>query len=429
MKQYLAKRFLKDLSNHFIELYGESSYDAYEIDNFLNKEFMTPERLDKTLNVLIDNFGPKSNEVSNILIQFLNGINKYQGDPDELSIVEIEKYKLILDNFNDYINVLLKYFKEYEFNYDYDRFRYGIRALFYQILKPEHIKYLSINTLDDIITLAESKNECFYKDDDVLYLKRAFKHITEEQLILNSNLENKYEQKFLSFCRNNRVLEEDYDYKLQICDLYVIYKFYIFLNNDFHNKYESQSFGSYKKYLRLKEIDNSNFEDVGNLVKYLTIELVKPIYYTQYGFACSHNEYGFFSHIDEYYRKHRNLYMKDDIKPIFDEIDCLYNLYKYKYGTDSNKTILLRAYKYTFESFMYMKSGSEMLDMEIQKYRNKDNKDEDTLKELEKLKLAKDYYIFLVKHYYKECCDKEDRHDFELQDWTLDQIMMDDQDD
>ena len=379
---------------------------------------MSPERLDKALNVLIDNFGSKSLKVTKILIQFLSGIHKYQVDKYELKSDEQATYNGILEKFNDYINILLKYFKEYEFDYNYEHDK--IRSLFKSIIDDdEHIKYLDCNTFDNIIMLASSKNKCFFDDDVVEYLRKNFRHITIQQTPLSSGLENKYEQIFLEFCRDKRILEmNNYDNtKIQICDSYVIYKFFTFLNNTFKKTYELNTWKNDEKYGNLKNIDNNNFEDVGDALKYLIIKCAKPREYSD------SNDYGFFYNINNYCNKHYRDIEMERIRIFFHVIDDLYRLYKDKYGIDSDKTILLKAYKCIFESLMYMKSGSEMLDIEVQKYRNKANKNEDTLKELEKLKLVKDYYVFLITYYYKEQCDEKKRHDFKLQNWTLDEII------
>ena len=104
----------------------------------------------------------------------------------------------------------------------------------------------------------------------------------------------------------------------------------------------------------------------------------------------------------------------------------MYGLYKEKYGINSDKTILLKAYKYCFEAFMFMKSGSEMLDVEVAKYKLRTDKNPKILAELEELMLAKDYYIFIMTYFYKEQYEesfgKIVSYDFKMQNWTLKEI-------
>lgn len=424
-RQQMAKEFLKELSVHFIELYGDSSYDAYEIDNFLNKETMTVERLNKTLSILIENFGSKSPEVTNNLIRFLSGIEK-AANADTLTKDEMKYYTMILERFSEYVNILLGYFRKYEFD-NTEHNGKSISFLFKSVMmEQKHIKRLEDNTFDVLISLALESNAVFFKDDDIEYLERLFRYSTIKQELMNDKLENKYKNIILDICKNKRILKQDcYNYfKPQICDSYVIYKFFAFLTNNSNKRYELHSRKDENEYGKIENININDFEMVRDSLKYLTIKLAEPHEYSD------KYEHGFYYFSYKCYKrlalKEKQYLSKTDmnkLKVYFKQIENLYKLYQNKYGEDSDETVILKSYKYIFETFMYMTSGAEMLDIEVQKYRNRVNKNEETLEELEELKTIKDYYIFIIEYYYKEQCEKDEKHAFRLQNWTLDDII------
>ena len=343
--------FMKELKEHYIELYGKDHYNVNELEDYIDKfEKLTPETFEKRIQSRINQYGINDERTIRTFHTYIKEIQN-QVPKSDSSLKSLEIDQGYFDNIFNFTKEVLLACENTEKMYNLVE---DVKKCLYNISSEKY--YNCILEIDKI--LLDSYKESSYYSNPRLMFEDA-----QKILEIKYNEENRNKKQTEDAIKMvETILTNKYSSNLlsDVMYYYIIFNTYYLVENEkstLHSEKLIAKCNDVKEAIKNIDFPSNPVDDFKDLYNDLTGE-------------------------NEMKKKWDWISLNQYIVAV-DQMKYLRNMYKDEFGENNSKTILLTAYLGLLETLLYIKDGPRTIE---EAFNRANPNDMDLIEKLNKIK-------------------------------------------